>query len=56
MRRTYTVYADHHDMTFIMEDTYVGNEVASTECVGWYWGEPNEEATQTFIGKLKAEY
>jgi hypothetical protein len=56
MKHIYTVYAKNHDMTFIMEDTYHNGEVITTECVGWYWGEPNDEATQEFIGKLKAEY
>ena len=55
-KTVYTVYAPNNDMTFIMEDTYNNNEVISTECVGWYLGEPNDEATQKFIGKLKAEF
>lgn len=57
----YEVYANHHDMTFIMRDEiyeiYTEEiEVASTECVGWYYGEPSKEATAQFTGKLKADY
>lgn len=46
-----TVYAEKDDMTFIIKETD-----NSTEVVGFYWGEPDEEATKNFIGKLKAEY
>lgn len=58
MKRTiYDVYAREGDMTFIMEDTCdADGEPISTECVGWYHGEPDDESTATFIGKLKAEY
>lgn len=52
----YTVYADMWDMTFIMLDINDGEELKSTECVGWYYGEPNDKSTEDFIGKLKAEY
>lgn len=52
----YAVYSEN-DMTFIMKETYDDdNELISTECVGWYYGEPDEKSTATFIGKLKAEY
>ena len=53
----YTVYAPDGDMTFIMEDTFSTDRVpVSTECLGWYHGEPDDTATATFKGKLKAEY
>ena len=52
----YTAYAESNDMTFIMRDICEGIYVKSTECVGWYFGEPSEESTLAFIGKLKAEY
>jgi len=52
----YTVYAEGNDMTFIMKNIYNGDELVSTEVVGWYWGEPGEDATKACIGKLKAEY
>lgn len=51
------VYAPKADITFLMEEVRDENgELVSTECVGWYYGEPDEDATKTFRGKLKAEY
>lgn len=52
----YTVYATMHDMTFIMCDTNDGEELISTKVVGWYYGEPNDEDTEAYTGKLIAEY
>lgn len=52
----YTVYAPAGDMTFIMRDVYNGEEIASTSVIGWYYGEPNNEATKKFAGKLIAEF
>lgn len=52
----YPVYAKNWDMTFIMRDITDGEELKSMECVGWYYGEPDEESTVKFIGKLKAEF
>lgn len=52
----YTVYASNDDMTFIMKDTFDGEEIKSTEVIGWYYGEPNDEETKYFSGKLKGEY
>lgn len=53
----YSVYSHEGDMTFIMEDIYDANgEPMSTECVGWYHGEPDERDTETYRGKLKGEY
>jgi len=52
----YTVYAEGNDMTFIMKNIYNGDELVTTEVVGWYWGEYGEDATKACIGKLKAEY
>ncbi len=52
----YTTYAKGTDMTFIMLDTYDKfGGVTSVECVGWYFGEPDEFATKMYIGKLKVE-
>ena len=56
MKEIYTVYAKNDDMTFIMCDTTEDGEISSTEVVGWYWGEPNDEATAHFVGKVKAIY
>ena len=53
----YTAYAPANDMTFIMVDTFDEDGAPmATECIGWYFGEPNEEATNAFAGQLKAEY
>ena len=52
----YTTYAEATDMTFIMQDTYSAiGDVISVECVGWYFGEPDEFATKMYIGNLKVE-
>ena len=50
-KRIYTVYAEKDDMTFIMAEDY-----AETECVGWYFGEPDPELTETYKGSLRAVY
>lgn len=55
--QTYTTYAKETDMTFIMQDTYdISGDVISVECVGWYFGQPDECATKMYIGKIKAEF
>ena len=52
-----TEYSASGDMTFILKEIYDANgEPVSTECVGWYYGSPNEEDTAYYIGKLKATY
>lgn len=52
-----TTYSASDDMTFILEEVYDkdGNPV-STECVGFYYGEPNEIDTNSYYGKLRADY
>ena len=47
----YTVYAEHDDMTFIMQED--GN---SQSVIGWYWGEPDAESTRIYAGHLTAYY
>jgi len=50
-------YAPADDMTFIRRDVETRDgELVSMEVVGFYSGEPDAEATKTFMGKLKAEY
>lgn len=50
-------YSVSGDMTFILKETRDENgDPVSTEVVGFYYGEPNEESTAQYIGKLKAEY
>lgn len=52
----YSVYSESYDMTFIMVDTFKNGEAYSTECVGWYCGEPSKEANEHFTGKLKGTW
>ena len=51
-----TNYCSDSDMTYIMKIEYIGNFMATQECVGWYHGEPNDIDTKNFNGKLKAEH
>lgn len=55
-KEKYTTYAPDTDINFIMIDTYENGEIISTECVGWYHGDENEEDTEYFTGKLKGVY
>jgi hypothetical protein len=51
------VYTPSEDMTFILRETMnTEGDPISTEVVGFYYGEPDDESTNYFIGKLKAEY
>lgn len=51
----YTTYSESEDMTFILKDVFVDDDWKSTEVVGFYFGEPTEENTALYTGKLKAE-
>lgn len=55
-KEIYTVHGENDDLTFIMEDTYIDDKCYSTECVGFYFGAPDEELTKQYYGKLKAEF
>lgn len=55
-RDKYGIYQNEYDITFIMVDTWEDDEIISTECMGWYYGRPNEEDNAHFMGKLKATY
>lgn len=56
MIKTYTVYAEANDMTFIMERTETARKVVE-RVVGWYYGEPDDELTEANAhGKLAAEF
>jgi hypothetical protein len=52
----YGIYQESYDMTFIIVDTWEDDEIVSTECVGWYFGAPNEEDNEYFTDKLKAGF
>lgn len=51
----YTVYSSSYDMTFIMEDTIENNVIVRTEVKGFYWGQPDDEATQECYGETWSE-
>ena len=42
----YTVYAEHDGITFIMK-----KEEKSLEVIGFYFGEPDEKATEEYAGR-----
>ena len=52
----YAVYAPSADISFIMCDEYENGELISTEVIGWYYGEPNEDDDCTYAGITKAEF
>lgn len=49
--KIYTLYSQEGDITFIMEDTS-----KTTSVVGFYYGEPDDEATQIYKGQLTAHF
>jgi len=51
-REVYTAYAETADMTFIIEEVATENGT-SIEVIGFYFGEPSEECTRTYKGKIK---
>lgn len=52
-----TDHAPHMDITFIMEHLESDNgDPLRSSVVGWYYGEPDNESTKAFIGKLIAHY
>ena len=57
MKKTvYTTYSDEAEMTFILEDIYDNDECVATEIKGFYYGEPSDELTEEYYGKLKADF
>lgn len=44
-----TVYAVDKNITFIMEYYYEDDKVVDIQCVGFYFGEPNEEKTREYF-------
>ena len=55
-REVYTVYSVDSDLTFIMEDTYKGDDLISTEVKGFYFGKPKEKFTKEYYGEIKADF
>lgn len=54
--RVFPAYSKEHDMTFIVKDTIdpETEEIIETDVVGFYYGEPNEENTEAYFGRLSA--
>jgi hypothetical protein len=50
----YTVYAEKDDLTFIMEEEEKNGKII-VKVIGFYYGEPSEELTKEYTGKLVAE-
>ena len=53
---TETTYDPNNDTTFIWSQTYYHGELKEEELIGFYRGEPNDKATNTYKNKLKATY
>ena len=49
-------YSREADLTTILLSVYAGNEVISTEVVGFYFGEPSTENDNAYNGNLKATF
>jgi len=50
-------YIPSEDVSIIWRDLYVGDYIAETSIVGWYHGEPHDDATATFnFNSLTARY
>ena len=57
-KKLYGVYAHTADITYIMQDTFIGEELTSTEVIGFVFGnyEDSTEVLKQYSGKLKAEF
>jgi hypothetical protein len=55
-KNVYPVYSRENDITTIFEDVCNGDILISTEVKGFYFGIPDENTTNQFYGKLKADY
>ena len=57
-KKIYGVYANTADITYIMEDTFIGEELESTEVIGFVFGnyEDNTKVLKQYSGKIKAEF
>lgn len=55
----YCVYSEKSDITFIMEDKMNSTQerdCISTEVIGFYYGKPNIEDMELYMGNLKAVF
>jgi len=53
--KVYTTYAPDTDITFILVDTRIGDDL-KTEVKGFYHGGESPELTQQYTGRLIAEF
>lgn len=51
-----TEYSESGDMTFIMEYKTIDGEPSTLSVVGFYFGEPDAEATKRYVGSLTAHF
>jgi len=57
VKTIYNVYSESSDMTFIMQDILENTtKLISTEVIGFYYGKPDINSTEQYIGSLKAKY
>lgn len=49
-------YCNETDHTFIMKATYEGEDLVAEQVIGFYWGEPDADATAEYANSLTAEY
>lgn len=57
--KIWTAYSKDRDVTSIFLSRYLDKEcleAVSTEVIGFYWGEPNDEDTNTYTGIVRATY
>lgn len=45
---TYATYIPGHDRTVVWQRLVVNGECIQDAIVGWYWGEPDDNATKQF--------
>ena len=50
------VYVKEEDITFILKETFFRGEPLSTESCGFYYGKPDDEMTEEYIGVNTAEF
>lgn len=53
---TEVTYDASADRTVVWRHTYVNNEPVSLTIAGWYFGEPDDEATNTFSNDTHTAY
>ena len=56
VKKLESCYSPNYDITFILEETYKDGIIISSKVKGFYYGEPNEEATKYFNGRTKCKY